>query len=90
MLYLGIDQHESQITVNLRSQDGGVILKRQVSTRWEKMRAFFDDLAQRAALLGKGITTEHTENTEFTIGLPSGIVDGQDGLDKRLPVWPNM
>ena len=44
----------------------------------------------RPGLLGKGITTEHTENTEFTIGLPSGIVDGQGGLDKRLPVWPNM
>jgi len=33
MLYLGIDQHKSQITVNLRSQDGSVILKRQVRIR---------------------------------------------------------
>ena len=41
MLYLGIDQHKSQITVNLRSQDGGVILQRQVSTRREKIRTFF-------------------------------------------------
>jgi len=49
MLYLGIDQHKSQITVNLRSGDGGVILQRQVSTRWEKIRAFFEDLARRAA-----------------------------------------
>jgi transposase len=49
MLYLGIDQHKSQITVNLRAEDGGVILQRQVSTRWEKIRAFFDDLARRAA-----------------------------------------
>ena len=49
MLYLGIDQHKSQITVNLRSQDGSVILKRQVSTRREKICMFFEDLTQRAA-----------------------------------------
>ena len=48
MLYLGIDQHKSQITVNLRWEDGDVILQRQVSTRWEKVRAFFEDLARRA------------------------------------------
>ena len=41
MLYLGIDQHKRQLTVNLRSEDGSVILKRQVSTQWEKVRAFF-------------------------------------------------
>jgi len=52
MLYLGIDQHKSQITVNLRSEDGNVILMRQVSTRWEKIRAFFEDLAERAAADG--------------------------------------
>ena len=49
MLYLGIDQHKSQITVNLRCEDGNAILKRQVSTRREKIQAFFDDLAGRAA-----------------------------------------
>ena len=48
MLYLGIDQHKRQLTVNLRSEDGSVILKRQVSTQWEKVRAFFADLAERA------------------------------------------
>ena len=41
MLYLGIDQHKRQLTVNLRGEDGSVILKRQVSTQWEKVRAFF-------------------------------------------------
>jgi transposase len=34
--------------VNLRSEDGTVILKRQVSTQWEKVRAFFSDLAEKA------------------------------------------
>ena len=48
MLYLGIDQHKRQLTVNLRSEDGTVILKRQVSTRWEKVRAFFAELAEKA------------------------------------------
>ncbi len=32
MFYLGIDQHKRHWTVNLRSEDGSVILKRQVST----------------------------------------------------------
>ena len=49
MLYLGIDQHRSQLTVNLRSEDGTVLLQRQVSTKWERIRAFFADLTERAA-----------------------------------------
>jgi len=48
MLYLGIDQHKRQLTVNMRGEDGTVILKRQVSTQWEKVRAFFADLAEKA------------------------------------------
>src|SRR5574340_422518 len=48
MLYLGIDQHKRQLTVNLRCEDGSVVLKRQVSTQWEKVRAFFADLAEKA------------------------------------------
>ena len=52
MLYLGIDQHKRQLTVNLRGEDGTVILKRQVSTQWEKVRAFFVDLADRARVDG--------------------------------------
>jgi transposase len=48
MLYLGIDQHKRQLTVNLHGEDGSVILKRQVSTQWEKVRAFFADIAERA------------------------------------------
>jgi transposase len=52
MLYLGIDQHKRQLTVNLRGEDGLVILKRQVSTQWEKVRAFFADLAEKARPAG--------------------------------------
>ncbi len=32
MLYLAIDQHRKQVTVNLRNESGDVLLKRQVST----------------------------------------------------------
>jgi transposase len=49
MLYLAIDQHAKQLTVNLRDEEGHVILKRQISTRWEKVRAFFSGLRQQAA-----------------------------------------
>jgi transposase len=52
MLYLGIDQHKSQLTVNLRSEDGIVLLKRQVSTQWERVREFFADLAEKAGREG--------------------------------------
>ena len=48
MLYLGIDQHKRQLTINLRAEDGTVTLKRQVSTQWEKVRTFFADLAEKA------------------------------------------
>jgi hypothetical protein len=60
MLYLGIDQHKSQLTVNLRSEDGLVIFKRQVSTQWEKVRAFFADLAEKARPGGKGGQRGHS------------------------------
>lgn len=48
MLYLGIDQHHKQITVSLRDQSGSVVLKRQVSTQPQKVRAFFEQLVERA------------------------------------------
>ena len=37
MLYLAIDQHRKQLTVNLRNEQGDVILKRQVSTEWKRI-----------------------------------------------------
>ena len=48
MLYLGIDQHKRQLTVNLRAEDGAVLLKRQVSSQWEKVRTFFCGLLEKA------------------------------------------
>jgi transposase len=51
MLYLGIDQHRKQLTVCLRNEQGDVILRRQVSTQWERVRAFLAEIGKRA---GKG------------------------------------
>ena len=47
MFYLAIDQHAKQLTVNLRNESGTVVLRRQVSTRPEAVRAFFTDLSGR-------------------------------------------
>ena len=49
MLYVGIDQHRQQLTVPVRDDRGEVVLRRQVSTQWDKVRAFLDDLNARAA-----------------------------------------
>ena len=49
MLYVGIDQHRKQLTVHVRDDRGEVVLRRQVSTQWDKVRAVLDDLYARAA-----------------------------------------
>lgn len=49
MLYLGIDLHSRQFTVNNRNEEGAVVLRRQVSTKWEKAREFFERLRAEAA-----------------------------------------
>jgi hypothetical protein len=46
---MGIDQHRQQLTVPVRDDRGEVVLRRQVSTQWDKVRAFLDDLNTRAA-----------------------------------------
>jgi hypothetical protein len=48
MLYLGIDQHRKQLSVSVRNEAGDVVLRRQVSTEWSRIRAFFDGLRQPA------------------------------------------
>lgn len=48
MLYLGIDLHSKQLTVNLRGEDGEVIMRRQVSTRGEEPRLFLEEVARRS------------------------------------------
>jgi transposase len=48
MLYLAIDQHRKQLTVNLRNEQGDVILKRQVSTEWKRVREFMEGVRNRS------------------------------------------
>ena len=40
--YLGIDQHASQLTISLRNEDGDVVVRKQVSTKPDKMVEFFE------------------------------------------------
>jgi transposase len=52
MLYLAIDQHRKQLTVNLRQENGDVLLRRQVSTHWSEVRAFLAELQERSVAEG--------------------------------------
>ena len=52
MLYLGIDQHRKQLTVCIRNESGDVVFRRQVSTAWERVRAFLAEIRKRAGKAG--------------------------------------
>jgi transposase len=47
-LYLAIDLHRKQMTINLRGEDGEAILRRQVSTWGEDPQTFLADVQRRA------------------------------------------
>jgi len=49
MLYVAIDQHAKQITVAVRNDQGEDVLRRQVSTRPEKIKEFFDQVIEMDA-----------------------------------------
>lgn len=49
MLYLAIDQHAKQLTVNARNEQGSVVLRRQISTQPDKVREFFATFRDQAA-----------------------------------------
>ena len=46
MLYLGIDLHRKQMTISLRNELGDVLLRRQVSTRREKVEEFLEQVTR--------------------------------------------
>jgi hypothetical protein len=52
MLYLGIDQHRKQLTVNLRDEEGTTVLRRQVSTEWVRVGAFLGEVQAAAESQG--------------------------------------
>lgn len=56
MLYHAIDQHRKQLTVNLRNEAGDVILKRQVSTEWKRVRQYLEEV-QKVSQAADGYVT---------------------------------
>jgi len=52
MLYLGIDQHRKQLTVAICNEEGDMVLRRQVSTEWRRVREFFTWLGEEAGADG--------------------------------------
>jgi len=52
MLYLAIDQHRKQLTVNLRNEQGDVLLKRQVSTEWPRVWSFLEEVQKQSLAEG--------------------------------------
>jgi transposase len=56
MLYLAIDLHSRQITVNLRLEDGTVFLRRQVSTKGNLVREFLHYVGELAKPHGGFVT----------------------------------
>jgi len=52
MLYLGIDQHRKQLTVCVRNEQGDILLQRQVSTEWKRVRAFLAEIQEQAGQEG--------------------------------------
>src|SRR5881394_1359016 len=52
MLYVAVDQHSKQLTVSLRDESGDVLLRRQVSTEWERVRQFWSEVRERSIAAG--------------------------------------
>jgi len=48
MLYLGIDQHANQLTIDLGTENGDLVLHRQVKTEWKPLRKFLGELESLA------------------------------------------
>ena len=48
MLYVAVDQHAKQLTVSVRNGAGDVILRRQVSTAWAKVRVFWEGIREQS------------------------------------------
>jgi transposase len=48
MLYLGIDQHAKQLTIDLGDEEGNLVMHRQVSTEWTRLRKFLSEVQELA------------------------------------------
>ncbi|MBI4580809.1 MAG: transposase [Planctomycetes bacterium] len=48
MLHVGLDLHKRSLTVCVRNEQGDIVLRRHVSTRWAEVARFFGALQERA------------------------------------------
>ncbi len=99
MLYIGIDQHSKKITVSVRDESGSVVVRRQVSTEWTKVRAFLKELSERAAAHGgflaimegrpSWITTARGMSAEAGVLLSSSSSSRSPAIPSyRHSLWP--
>ena len=59
MLYLGIDLHRKQMTIDPRGEDGEVLLRRQVSTWGNEPAKFLAEVQSRAGDAGYAAVLEN-------------------------------
>jgi transposase len=83
MLYLGIDQHRKQLTVDLRNEQGDSILRRQVSTEWERVQAFLEEIRRLAGEEGYVAIVEVCGFNDWLLKLL-----GEYGCRKTIVVQP--
>ena len=52
MFYVAVDQHSKQLTVRVRDEAGDVLLRRQVSTQWQRVRQFWAEIREWSVASG--------------------------------------
>jgi transposase len=83
MLYVGIDQHRKQLTVCVRDDQGDIVLRRQVSTEWARVREFLEEIRNRAGEAGFVTIVEVCGFNDWLLNLL-----GEYGCRKTLLVQP--
>ncbi len=58
MLYLGIDQHSKQLTMNVRDESGQIVQRKQVGTRGDAVSEFLTQLGERSGAEGYAAIVE--------------------------------
>ncbi len=48
MLYLAVDQHKTQLTINVRNEYGDVVQKAQITTKHDDIDDFFSKFTKKA------------------------------------------
>jgi transposase len=56
MLYMGIDQHGKQLTIDLGDEEGNLVMHRQVSTEWGPLKKFLGEVRELAEPQGGYVT----------------------------------